>query len=255
MKRALIALLLLSSCAQHRAVVATSRPTPPPTASPTTAPTLAPSIAPTAPPPTPSSRPASIIVPGAGSSTQAIVVRTPSWNSTVGTLEAFEKDSGTWRVFVGPATAYVGYNGFAQNKHEGDGRTPAGVYGFSFAFGTEADPGTHFSYRRSTPSDVWVDDPASSLYNTWEVQPSNGRWSSAEQLYQPAPYAYAAVIAYNTARTPGKGSAIFLHVSLGHSTSGCVSVDESVLLRLLRWLTPGREPVIVMGPSSYVDGL
>jgi L,D-peptidoglycan transpeptidase YkuD (ErfK/YbiS/YcfS/YnhG family) len=198
---------------------------------------------------------AAIDVPGAGSSTQAIVVRTPSWNATVGTLEAFEKDAGTWKVVVPTVTAHVGYNGFAQDKHEGDGRTPAGVYGFSFAFGTNGDPGTHLSYRRASQGDVWVDDPSSSLYNTWQTEPANGRWSSAEQLYQPAPYGYAAAIAYNMARTPGRGSAIFLHISLGHATSGCVSIDESELLRVLRWLDPSRHPVIVMGPSSYVDSL
>jgi L,D-peptidoglycan transpeptidase YkuD (ErfK/YbiS/YcfS/YnhG family) len=197
----------------------------------------------------------SVVVPGAGSSGQAIVVRTASWNATTGTLEAYERDGGVWKVFAGPVTAHVGYNGFAQDKHEGDGRTPAGVFGFSFAFGTEPDPGTHLAYRPVTSDDVWVDDPSSSLYNTWQTGPSNGRWRSAEQLDQPGPYAHAAVIAYNTSRTPGKGSAIFLHVSLGRPTSGCVSVDASVLVQLLRWLDPGRDPVIVMGPSSYVGTL
>jgi L,D-peptidoglycan transpeptidase YkuD (ErfK/YbiS/YcfS/YnhG family) len=246
MRRVLVVLALVcASCAHHAAIV---RATPTPTTTATPTHSLAPSRA-------PSAAPSAIVVPGAGSSGQAIVVRTPSWNATVGTLEAYEKVGGAWHVFVAPTTAHVGYDGFARDKHEGDGRTPAGVYGFSMAFGTNADPGTHLHYRSATEGDVWVDDPSSSLYNTWQTDPSNGRWRSAERLYQPAPYAYAAVIAYNTARTPGRGSAIFMHVSLGRATSGCVSVDRSVLLRLLRWLDPAQHPVIVMGPSSYVNVL
>ncbi len=255
MKRILIALLLVCTACSHGTaeVATTTSPTPRATSTPTAPPsTPRAQIEPTR-APRPSAR--AIVVPGAGSSTQAIVVRTPSWNATVGTLEAYERDDGAWKIFAGPITAHVGYNGFAQNKHEGDGRTPAGVYGFSLAFGTQPDPGTHLSYRRATANDVWVDDPASSLYNTWQTAPSNGRWSSAEQLDQPGPYAHAAVIAYNTARTPGKGSAIFLHVSLGRPTSGCVSIDGSVLVEILRWLDPVRHPVIVMGPSTYVDSL
>ena len=32
------------------------------------------------------------------------------------------------------------------------------------------------------------------------------------------------VIGYNTARTPGLGSAIFLHLNIGIATSGCVTL-------------------------------
>jgi L,D-peptidoglycan transpeptidase YkuD (ErfK/YbiS/YcfS/YnhG family) len=190
---------------------------------------------------------------GLGGAAQAIVVTSSSWNTSVATLRAYEKDAGVWREVIGPVTAFVGVNGFASDKREGDGRTPAGVYGFQFMFGTASDPGVKFAYRRATPSDVWVDDPSSPLYNTWQTDPANGRWSSAERLYQPAPYRYAAVIAYNTARTPGKGSAIFMHVSLGHGTAGCVSVNEPTLVTLLRWLDPARAPVIAMGPSSLIE--
>ena len=120
-------------------------------------------------------------------------------------------------------------------------------------FGTGTDPGVHFTYRQATAGDVWVDDSASALYNTWQHDPPDGRWTSAEPLDQPRAYHHAAVIGYNTDRVPGKGSAIFMHVSLGRATAGCVSVSEAVLLSLLRWLDPARRPVIVMGPASYVS--
>ena len=102
---------------------------------------------------------------------------------------------------------------------------------------------------------MWVDDSASPLYNTWQQDPADGRWASAERLDQPGPYRHAAVVDYNAARQPGKGSAIFLHVSMGHGTAGCVAVADPVLVSLLRWLDPARQPVIAMGPTSYVERL
>ncbi len=259
MKRsALVFLFLLASCAEHRTVLAPATTTPASTSPTSTMATATPSPVPTrtaTPFATAAATDRPVAVPGAGGATQAIVVRTPSWNATSGTLTAYEKAAGHWRVVVPATTAFVGRNGFASDKREGDGRTPAGAYGFSFMFGTARDPGVHYTYRRARSTDVWVDDPASSLYNTWQREPSNGRWASAERLYQPGAYRYAAVIAYNTKRTPGRGSAIFLHVSLGHATAGCVAVDEATVVRLLAWLDPHAQPVIVMGPRSYVDRL
>jgi len=47
------------------------------------------------------------------------------------------------------------------------------------------------------------------------------------------------VIGYNEARVAGAGSAIFLHVDQGHSTSGCVSLPTSALLSVMRWERSG----------------
>jgi hypothetical protein len=55
------------------------------------------------------------------------------------------------------------------------------------------------------------------------------------------------VIGYNTARTPGLGSAIFLHLNIGIATAGCVTLPPGELLPLLRWLDPARTPRIRMG--------
>ena len=55
------------------------------------------------------------------------------------------------------------------------------------------------------------------------------------------------VIGHNTARTPGLGSAIFLHLNIGIATSGCVTLPPGELLPLLRWLNPARFPRIRMG--------
>jgi L,D-peptidoglycan transpeptidase YkuD (ErfK/YbiS/YcfS/YnhG family) len=52
-------------------------------------------------------------------------------------------------------------------------------------------------------------------------------------------YRVFAVLEFNTARIPGRGSAMFLHVDTGHATNGCVSLPRGRLVRVLRWLRPG----------------
>ena len=65
-------------------------------------------------------------------------------------------------------------------------------------------------------------------------------------MHNVPPYDYGAVIAYNTARTPGLGSAIFLHVGTGGPTAGCVSLPVAELLKVLRWLNPKDHPTIAI---------
>jgi len=148
----------------------------------------------------------------------------------------------------GPWTARIGRGGFAPAglKREGDGRTPSGTFGFGFFFGVLPNPGVGFRYRQSQPYDFWDDDPASPRYNEWVDQRRADPGLSPEPM-DVSGYDYGAVIAYNTARTPGLGSGIFLHVNIGIATAGCVTLPMGELLRVLRWLKPGRSPRIRMG--------
>jgi len=112
-------------------------------------------------------------------------------------------------------------------------------------------PGVHFPFRPITGTNiVWDDDSSSANYNRWIDINTASAGVSPEPMYKTPSYDYGAVIAYNTARTPGLGSAIFLHVSHGSSTAGCVALPTDQLLALLRWLDPGRAPVIAIGTQS-----
>jgi len=74
-----------------------------------------------------------------------------------------------------------------------------------------------------------------------------------EPMDQTPAYDYGAVIDYNTAPVvPGAGSAIFLHVSTGGPTAGCVSLPGAQLLAVLRWLDPADQPRIVMGTVATI---
>jgi L,D-peptidoglycan transpeptidase YkuD (ErfK/YbiS/YcfS/YnhG family) len=190
---------------------------------------------------------------GKGNAEQAIVVTTNGFGIVSATITTFEKDNGTWRQ-VCSFEGNVGVNGFAYNKVEGDGHSPIGIFSIGTAFGRYSNPGTAMNYRQSTPNDFWVDDPHSSLYNTWQEGPVNGRWASAENMYIPQ-YNYGFVINYNTAeRTPGKGSAIFFHVwsGPGNGTAGCTATAQDNVISTLRWLNPSENPVIIEGPMSEV---
>ena len=180
------------------------------------------------------------------SASQLIMVTASSHTATYATLRAYQV-TGTKRVLVfGPWTARAGYNGIAApgRKREGDGRTPSGTYGFSFFFGVDPSPGVAFPYRRAYTDDYWDDDPASPRYNEWVDAKTTSPGRRPEPMHNAPAYDYAAVIAYNTARTPGLGSAIFLHVATGTATAGCVSLPQGELVKVLRWLRPADNPRI-----------
>lgn len=183
---------------------------------------------------------------GSEAGRELIVVRATSPHATTATFTAYRVVGQTRVRVFGPWTAHVGYNGIAPagQKREGDGRTPSGTFGFSFFFGLKKSPGVHFPYRPIHSYDYWDDDPASPLYNTWVDTRSNDAGQAPEPMETRPQYNYGAVIGYNTARTPGLGSAIFLHVARNGPTTGCVSLPPAQLLQVLRWLDPARSPQI-----------
>jgi L,D-peptidoglycan transpeptidase YkuD (ErfK/YbiS/YcfS/YnhG family) len=179
---------------------------------------------------------------------ELVTVRAASYGATQAELTAYQRVGGHWRRVFGPWIAWIGRNGMAPPgaKREGDGRTPSGTFGFQFFFGVDADPGVHFPYRRVHAYDVWDDDPASALYNEW-VDDRYGNPGADPEPMEVSAYDYGAVIAYNLARTPGLGSAIFLHINIGTPTAGCVTLPVGELLEILRWLNPAASPRIAMG--------
>jgi L,D-peptidoglycan transpeptidase YkuD (ErfK/YbiS/YcfS/YnhG family) len=178
---------------------------------------------------------------------QLVTVIAASYGATRAELTAYRRVDGQWQRVFGPWAAWIGRDGIAPPgaKREGDGRTPSGTYGFGFFFGVDPDPGVLFPYRRIHSYDFWDDDPASPLYNLW-VDDRQANPGAAPEPMDVSAYDYGAVIAYNTARTPGLGSAIFLHINIGTPTAGCVTLPVGELLDILRWLNPADSPRITM---------
>ena len=48
------------------------------------------------------------------------------------------------------------------------------------------------------------------------------------------------------------GGGIFLHVTNGKVTAGCIAIPQRQMRDVLRWLDPDRKPVIVVGPESAI---
>ena len=145
---------------------------------------------------------------------------------------------------AGPWRARIGRSGVSAHHREGDGTTPLGTYRIGpVVYGLDRDPGVHLRYHRLTCGDWWDEDPSSPTYNEFRhvacgTRPGFG--GSSEALWRATvAYRLFAVLEFNTARIPGRGSAMFLHVDTGHATNGCVSLPRVQLVRALRWLRLG----------------
>jgi L,D-peptidoglycan transpeptidase YkuD (ErfK/YbiS/YcfS/YnhG family) len=183
---------------------------------------------------------------------QALVVVSQAAGCSAAAVYLIERQDGEWFAALPAVDAVVGRNGFAADgeKREGDGKTPAGIFPLIRTFGYAASIPTRMAYRQITEDDIWVDDPASPDYNQWMKKGRTAAASFEEMLRGDGLYRCGAVIEYNTRPVvQGMGSAIFLHIWKGKETgtSGCVAMEEAMLMRLLARLEPARNPVAVMG--------
>ena len=188
------------------------------------------------------------------SNKQLILVTSNGYNTSNAEIRTFQRNSlGKW-VPVLTTTGYIGKYGFATaaNMQEGGKKSPIGKYSIGTAFGRYANPGTQMPYRKITSDDVWVDDPSSKLYNTWQSRSKTlGQWKSAENM-NIAAYTYGFVINYNTLRTPYKGSAIFFHIGSSY-TLGCTATSQTNVVNILKWLDPNKNPVIIQTPIQELN--
>ena len=184
-----------------------------------------------------------------GQPAQWIVVGVPAAHATTGTLTAFQRVGQQWKVALGPVPAKVGELGVGT---PGDGvhRTPVGTFTFDQAFGREPNPGTKMPYFQATQQDWWDEDARSPGYNT-HVRRAGSPSAIAENLYDSGPvYDYAVNIAVNPQRIPGRVSGIFLHVTDGSPTWGCVAIGRDDMHSVLRWLDLSASPVITIGVGT-----
>ncbi len=195
-----------------------------------------------------------------GSATQLVTVVAERRTSTRATLQTWRKSGDCWFPVAGPWPVWLGQHGLSKNKHEGDRTTPSGVFGFNpVMYGLGPNPGVRYTYHRIVCGDWWVEDSRSPFYNEFHHVPCGStppfRVTSEDMSKSPTAYRYLAVIDYNAHPiAPGRGSGIFLHVSRGHPTLGCVSLRLPQLLTVLRWLRPAgeHEPLIVIGTRASI---
>lgn len=129
----------------------------------------------------------------------------------------------------------------ADEKCEGDGRTPLGRWPIRAALlrpDRGIAPPANLPWRWSRPDDGWSDDPRDPSYNR-PVRHPHG--FSAERLWrEDGVYDAILILGHNDDPVePGKGSAIFLHLRNNRPTEGCVAIDRPAMGALLAVLTPG----------------
>jgi D-alanyl-D-alanine dipeptidase len=200
-------------------------------------------------------------------SQQLVVVTTPSWSSTIGTMMRFERatTSSAWRRVDITIPLVVGRTGIAwgvgfdnvssdgPHKREGDGKSPAGIFGLDTAFGfasRESVPNVRLPYVQLLPTTDCVDDTASAHYNTVVDRRTVDRvdWNSAEHMREVPQYRIGVIVGYNSSPpVKGRGSCIFLHIWAGPDshTAGCTAFDEAKLREVIEWLDPRKRPLFV----------
>jgi D-alanyl-D-alanine dipeptidase/L,D-peptidoglycan transpeptidase YkuD (ErfK/YbiS/YcfS/YnhG family) len=189
----------------------------------------------------------------AGDADRVLVVSGKPESVSRAVVQSYARIGGVWTLRF-TTDAWLGRSGFRQDKREGDGATPVGVFTFGRAFGIADDPGSATPYTKVSEADVWVDDAVSKYYNQWaRADDPDADWKSAERLaeYKNA-YKYAVVVNYNTTPVvPGKGSAIFLHTATGRPTAGCVAVPEAAMVFFLGFIREGGR--IIFAPPTGGD--
>ncbi|MCX5909763.1 MAG: L,D-transpeptidase family protein [Deltaproteobacteria bacterium] len=206
-------------------------------------------------------------------SRQALVVKTANWKAHQGTLQCYERSSTieTWQAVGDLIPVVAGRSGLgwgvglhsANNsegpqKWEGDGRAPAGVFRLRSAFGyapAKEAAGIKLPYMQATPSLRCVDDAQSRHYNrivdSGLIKPN---WKSDEEMRrEDDQYRLGIIVDHNANPViPGRGSCIFIHIrkESDAGTAGCTAMSQENMERLLHWLDPSANPVLIQLPEG-----
>ena len=212
-------------------------------------------------------------IPALQRSRQLLVVTSANWSTVSAELRCYQRpDAGsTWAEAFAVGKVVLGKNGLGWGvglhgtseaggpvKREGDGRAPAGVFRLVEAFGyaTEQEANiSGFPYRHLTETVEGIDDPASRHYNRLvdAASVSAKDWRSSEIMRRRDElYRWGVVVGHNWEQVPHAGSCIFLHIWEGADvgTSGCTAMPSEQMLRVVRWLRQGDEPILVQLPAD-----
>ena len=207
--------------------------------------------------------------------TQLIVAVAPNWNSAHGRLQLFERPGGgDWKPVARPFPVLFGKKGIAwgsglagQNesglrKKERDGCAPAGVFriGKIYTYDARLPQGADYPFHQVTAGDAWIDDMRSPDYNRFVTidDPAHSPPWFEKQKMRHGDFAYRWLVEIRHNSDPpvaGQGSAIFFHIRRGvnRPTTGCTTMAEPDLVKLIRWLRALRNPCYVLLPAAEYD--
>jgi L,D-peptidoglycan transpeptidase YkuD (ErfK/YbiS/YcfS/YnhG family) len=184
------------------------------------------------------------------SSNQLIIVTAEDYDMIPSETTVLQRTDKGWSVVFANINSVLGKKGFAKPgaKKEGDWKTPSGIYRVGLVFGYAPKMETMMPYRQATENDFWVDDTDSPQYNTWvNVIPDAKSFENMKR--KDHLYKMGFVVEYNTDPiVKGDGSAIFFHVwrKPGSFTAGCVAMAEGDIEKIIRFLDPKANPIVIM---------
>ncbi len=210
-------------------------------------------------------------------SEQLIIVTTPTWDSAIGQLQRYTRSSTlhAWQPVGKSVAVVIGKNGTAWGddhkaiiekenddlapiKHEGDGKTPVGIYRIGQTFGFAETNNTN-NYFPLTDTSICVDDINSTHYNQLidSSKVSQVDWNSGEKMRTVPQYKMGAMVLYNMPPVKSAGSCIFLHIwkNSASGTAGCIAMEESNLAVVLDWLHEKQQPVIAVLPAQVYNNI
>ncbi|MCE0483928.1 MAG: L,D-transpeptidase family protein [Methylacidiphilales bacterium] len=207
---------------------------------------------------------------GLGQDTKQMVVcladRNDSW---AGTLQLFHRNTaGEWVADGDQWPVLFAKGGLAwgrglnppqagPQKRTNDHRNPAGLFKIGMVLGyapTLPEGAKGWPYHQVTNHDAWIDDPKlanlgyNHLYTLPPGAPFPDWWEKEKMHLGDAAYEWLVLIEHNyDAPVPEAGNEIFFHVRRGehYRTAGCTTMKREDLERLVKWLEPGSNAMMV----------
>jgi L,D-peptidoglycan transpeptidase YkuD (ErfK/YbiS/YcfS/YnhG family) len=203
----------------------------------------------------------------AAAAKQIVVCIAPKSTSSEGTLQLFQRDAtGAWQADGDRWPVMFARAGLAwgrglnppqpgPQKRTGDHRNPAGLFRLGPALGyapSLPDGAAGWPYHQVTDRDAWIDDPALPDFNHLVTLPPGAAepsWWGREHMHLgDMAYRWMVVIEHNYDSPQGDaGNSIFFHVRRAehYRTAGCTTMEQDNLVRLIKWLKPGSNAMMV----------
>ncbi len=201
-------------------------------------------------------------------SEQLLLIVSDDFNKTHAVLTRYDRQGNSYKQVGEQIPVNLGRNGLAWGlgesgfsaeagepvKQEGDGRSPAGIFAISKAFGYAPQFKTKMPYIQADAELICVDDSRSDDYNkildkNESDDPKSFEWMKREDDL----YKIGLVIGHNREGKKGAGSCIFFHIRKSEDapTAGCSAMREEDLNTIMTWLDPAKKPKVVQIPRSY----
>ncbi|MGW3247078.1 L,D-transpeptidase family protein [Streptomyces sp. NPDC001070] len=173
-------------------------------------------------------------------SRQVVAVYGDDARSADSTIVLYTREGDLWKR----ERSWSGHNGkrgWTTGHHEGDRKSPVGVFTLSDAGGVLADPGARLPYHRS---------PAFAAPRSW----ARTHWHDFDLVIAIDYNRVKGTSPLDPTRPQGqsKGGSIWLHMDHGSGTSACVSQSKADMEYLLHTLDPAQRPVVVMGDRAHL---